>query len=65
MPHHICDYANKLVAMSHEHYNTTRCLEFNEDNKVVKFNETRVIIYVMIKQMLELIFKLLGLATAH
>jgi len=60
MPHYICDYANKLVAMSHEHYNTTRCLEFNEDNKVIKFNETRVVIYVMIKQILELIFKLLG-----
>jgi len=60
MPHHLCDYVHKLSASFHENYTNTRCLHFDEDKKLVSYNQTRIIMYMLVSKILKVSCLLLG-----
>jgi len=61
MPHHLCEYVHNLVSMFHEHYSHTRCLYYNSNESIIDYNQSRIMIYVLIKKILETICDLLNL----
>ena len=61
MPHHLCEYMNKLVSIGHECYSNQRCLFYDGNKNIIKCNETRIIIYNFVKKILELCFELFGI----
>lgn len=60
-PHILCSYANDLCNLLHYGYTNTRCLNFDKNQTVCDFNETRIILYETASFLLEHICKLLGL----
>ena len=61
MPHYLCDYLYKLASMFHETYSNSRSINFDENNKIINFNESRIVCYIMILEIFKKSFKLLGL----
>lgn len=61
MPHLFCDYAYKLSGYFHENYTKTRCINFDSENKVINFNESRIVCYLMVMDILKQLFEILGL----
>lgn len=61
MPHILCDYVYKLSVLFNESYTHTRCINFDENNNIVSYNSSRLILYMFVKQLLEKNFDLLGL----
>ncbi len=61
MPHHLCEYVHKLASTFHEHYSHTRCIHYGSDNDIIECNQSRVMLYALIKKIFETICDLLGL----
>lgn len=61
MPHYLCDYLNNLCTMFHYAYTNTRCMNFDEDNKLINCNYARILLYILISDVLKQSCKLLGL----
>lgn len=61
MPHYLCDYLNNLSALLHYGYHNTRCLEFDKENKIISFNESRITLYMFVHHVLKTGCKLLSM----
>ena len=75
MPHHLCDYINKLSSLLHNNYAQVRCINFEtidevvdgvvkkvvNYNKAINFNESRIMVFILVKYVLEACCGLLGL----
>jgi arginyl-tRNA synthetase len=61
MPHYLCDYLNNLSTLLHYGYHNTRCLEFDKENKIISFNESRIVLYMFVHHVLKTGCKLLGM----
>lgn len=61
MTHHMCDYLYKLSEIFHESYSKTRTINFDPDNKIINYNESRIACYLMILHIFKKSFELLGL----
>lgn len=61
MPHLLCTYMNELCNSLHYGYTNTRCLNFDNDNNLINYNESRILLYTVSSLLLENICNLLGL----
>lgn len=61
MPHYLCDYLYDLVSQFHNNYEKNRCLEYDDNNNVISFNGSRLILYNFVKYILETCFGFMNL----
>lgn len=61
MPHILCAYINELCNLLHYGYTNTRCLNFDNEKKLLDCNKARILLYVITSKLLEDICSLLGL----
>lgn len=61
MPHHLCEYVHKLSSAFHENYTNTRCLQFDNIGNLISYNQSRIIIYMLVSKILKTSCGLLGI----
>lgn len=61
MPHYLCDYLYKLTSIFNENYTKVRCINFDENENIVSYNESRVAVYLFFLEVSRKSFELLGL----
>jgi arginyl-tRNA synthetase len=65
MPHYLCEFLFKLSESFHNNYTKLQCIQYshNEHNEqyIVSINESRLMLYNMVGNIIEMIFGILGL----
>jgi arginyl-tRNA synthetase len=60
-PHYLCSQLYNLVDAFHTNYEATRCIDFSSDNKVTHIYQSRIALYMLVKEVITICFNLLGL----
>lgn len=60
-PHNLCTQLYNLVDAFHTNYEASRCIDFSSDNKVTHIYQSRIALYMLVKEVITICFNLLGL----